>query len=481
MFTKNFYPTPDDVIQKMLVGIKPYGRVFLEPHGGKGNIIDYVKKLGGKVLTCELNEDLATIAANKADSFLKHNFFDVTSDEVSHVDYIIMNPPFENADQHISHAWEIAPEGCQIISLCNSESLEREVWRNKKALKALVDDHGNSEHLGSVFDKSERKTGVEVSLINLFKPQTGENEFTGYFDLAEEYEHHENGVMKHDSIQEIVSRYVGAVRMFDDVMKINQEINGVIDPISNGLGITFGAYRSSARYISSMSKDEFKKELQKSAWKTVFDKLNIKHRVVKSVLDRMNKFVEKQSNVPFTKNNIYKMIEIIMGTSEETMIKTIVEVFDKITFHSEKNKYIAETWKTNSEYIVNKKFILGGADIAKDYSGGVRASYRGDCYFLDDLTKALCYITGTNYNEMDDWWSWFSKNRKGDTIVEFGEWYDFNFFEIKIFKKMSIHVKFKDDQVWELFNKTAAKEKGFQLAEKFTGDFRAKSKNVTKV
>ena len=62
---KDLYPTPIEVIQMM--GLNVSGEVILEPHGGKGDIIDYCKEHGAKdILFCEINEDLATISRTKA-------------------------------------------------------------------------------------------------------------------------------------------------------------------------------------------------------------------------------------------------------------------------------------------------------------------------------------------------------------------------------------------------------------------------------
>jgi hypothetical protein len=75
---------------------------------------------------------------------------------------IIMNPPFSNADKHIIHAWEIAPEGCEIVSLCNYETIAKE-YRYEK-LGRLIKTYGNSYNLGDCFTQAERKTGVEIGL-----------------------------------------------------------------------------------------------------------------------------------------------------------------------------------------------------------------------------------------------------------------------------------------------------------------------------
>ena len=43
-------------------------------------------------------------------------------------------------------------------------------------------------------------------------------EFDGYFEMQEDEERQENGIMTYNSIQEVVSRYVGAVKMFDSII-----------------------------------------------------------------------------------------------------------------------------------------------------------------------------------------------------------------------------------------------------------------------
>ena len=47
----------------------------------------------------------------------------------------------------------------------------------------------------------------------------------------------------------------------------------------------------------------------------------------------------------------------------------------------------------------------------------------------------------------------------------FGEWFDFGFFTVKGFKKGTGHFKFKDRDVWALFNQRIARIKGFPLPE----------------
>ena len=150
MFSPDFYPTPSSVIFQMCYGLELNGRIILEPSAGKGNIVDYLQLYGANVLACEKDPDLATIVATKC-RLLHTDFLEVTPEEISHIDCIIMNPPFSADEKHILHAWNIAPEGCEIIALCNYQTLENRWNRSREQLSDIVKNFGNSENLGEVF------------------------------------------------------------------------------------------------------------------------------------------------------------------------------------------------------------------------------------------------------------------------------------------------------------------------------------------
>jgi predicted RNA methylase len=299
MFGKDFYPTPDNVIELMLANTDVTEKVILEPSAGKGNIVDFLQMCNAKeVLACEINDDLRMIVAGKC-NIVAANFFDLKAEHISHIDMIVMNPPFSADEQHILHAWEIAPGGCEIISLCNSETLKNRYSRDRALLRELIQLNGSSEEIHSFFAEAERQTHVEISIVRLFKPATGEMEFDGYFEMEEETNIQENGIMTWNSIQEVVSRYVGAVKMFDDVINASNTINGLIEPISSGLGIHFGAYTGNhGNQYNVITRDVFKKALQKSAWRSVFHKFNMNKYVTQKLMGDINKFVEQQTAVP---------------------------------------------------------------------------------------------------------------------------------------------------------------------------------------
>lgn len=101
IFNRDFYPTPVEVIEKMLIGVDIGGKIILEPSAGSGNIVDYLNNRGAKkVIACETVEKLRRILGGKCD-IIADDFLTVTSEQISHIDLIVMNPPF-SADENIS-------------------------------------------------------------------------------------------------------------------------------------------------------------------------------------------------------------------------------------------------------------------------------------------------------------------------------------------------------------------------------------------
>src|SRR5690606_7561972 len=77
---------------------------------------------------------------------------------------------------------------------------------------------------------------------------------------------------------------------------------------------------------------------------------------------------------------------------------------------------------------------------------------------IADLEKALCYISGENYENITT--VYHAADDK-----EFGSWEESHFFRFKGFKKGTMHFEFKDDVLWAKFNQRVAKLKGYPLYE----------------
>lgn len=494
MFNPDFYPTPKEVIFEMLENVSIENKTVLEPSAGKGDIIDELYNLGAKnVLFCENNEDLQKISKTKG-TFLKDDFLTVKSEDISHIDLIVMNPPFTADEKHISHAYNIAPNGCTIIALCNAQTIENPYSMSRKELKSIIDLHGSFKNIKDCFSNSERKTGVEIGLIKILKPGASySTEFEGFF-LEDEEEPEGDGIMSYNVVRDLVNRYVESIKIFDRQLEEAKKMNALTSgyfSVEIGLSIT--------DKNAPITRAEFKKQMQKSGWKFIFEKMNLQKHTTTQLRSDINKFVEEQTEVPFNMRNIYKMLQLVVATTGQRMDKAIEEVFDKVTTHYHENRFNVEGWKTNSHYLINQKFILPYI-VEVGWRGGISTK---NSSIIEDFLKAICYITGDNYdnkislsafinnrykvkiddNYIDNYNSTFDEYHKAalyrdnlinkgknaiieDSKVEWGEWINWTYFKIKCFKKGTIHFEFLDRELWGRFNQRVAKIKGFPLYEK---------------
>lgn len=453
MFNSEFFPTPRHVLDMMEVDC--YGKVCADFSAGKGDIVDYLKEHGAsRVVACEINEDLCKILAPKCE-LIGRDFFQIEAAQVSHIQAIYINPPFSNADKHIMHAWKVAPEGCEITALCNWETLDNKYSSGRKELGELINTYGCKRNLGSCFSTAERKTDVEVGLVKLFKPAVSSDfDFDGFF-LNDDEERGEDGIMSYNEIRAIVNSYVAAVKCFDKCRDAMVEMNRCTSNFGFSQNFSF-----TVEYNQTVcTKEDFARHMQMKAWKYIFNKVNIEKYVTQGVMADINAFINSRLNYPFTLRNVYKMLEIIVGTRASIMNRAIVEAVDNFTKHTHENRYGVEGWKTNEAHLLNKKFITGWISTLS-YSGGLelRTYQCRSTDYVIDLMKALCFITATDFDSIKPAFEW--RNMKANT------WYDWGFFEFKVFKKGTGHFKFKDEKVWENLNRTYAKIKGQVLPEK---------------
>jgi hypothetical protein len=472
LFNADFYPTPVHVIDMMLAAEILEGKQVLEPSAGRGDIVDYCAGAGAMVSACEIEPDLQTILFGKC-RVIAPDFLTLTSDQISHIDLIIMNPPFSADEKHINHAFDIAPPGCKIIALCNFETLNNRYSSSRRRLSSLVNEYGSYENLGDCFSDADRKTGVSIGLVKILKPGGSyETEFEGFFMGEEVEEAQLNGLMPYNFVRDVVNRYVAAVKLYDEQLAVGLKMNALLDNFYKS-DLSFSCTSKGQPVL----RNDFKKDLQKKAWNFIIAKMKMEKYTTKGLKEDLNKFVEKQHSVPFTMQNIYHMLQLIIGTHADRMGKALLEVFDKLTQHYDDNRYNVEGWKTNSHYLINEKFIMPYLTRV-DYDGNMQIGYYSDsrAELIDDMNKALCWLLGENFDEIGTLYSFFHRQKPKDPhktgyqrdqyyTYEFNTWYDFAFFSFKGFKKGTMHFKFKDKEVWGRFNQKIAQLKGYPLYE----------------
>lgn len=456
MFNADFFPTPAEVAADMLDCLDLRGKIVLEPSAGSGNLIQACLERGAQeILWCEQEPKLQNILKPMGTK-LKDDFLQVEAADISHIDLIVMNPPFSADEKHILHAFSIAPPGCQIVSLCNWHTIDGRHWGRQLELAKVIEAYGSSENLGECFTDAERSTRIEIGLVRLTKLNTNkEEQWEGFFMGNDDIEAQGQGIIPYRRSRDIVNRYVEACKLFDKQLLVGQQMHNVLDGFFGkdlGLQVTVEG--------APVSRNRFRKDLQKAAWKHVFDEFLPAQMATSQLRSDINVFVEKQSCIPFTERNLFRMLQIVAGTQEQRIDKAIEQAVDALTKHTKENRFGLEGWVTNNGYMLSQKFIKPYMAELSWSGNGIRLHNYGSAFDeIQDLIKALCYITGKNYVFMGQ------PSRTADGTFWPGEWYDWGFFTFKVFKKGTVHFKFKNKDDWAMLNQRYAKIKGQTLPE----------------
>jgi hypothetical protein len=460
ILTADFYPTPPEVAALMLDPLDLRGRVVLEPSAGSGNLVrECLARGAAEVLCCEPEPELRAILAAIAGSrLIAANWLTVTAEQVSHVNAIVMNPPFSADEAHILHAWAIAPPGCEIVALCNWNTISGHYRGLQLQLAKLIEAYGSSECLGECFNTAERPTRVSVGLVRLTKPgaRPGADEFDGFFLGADDIEAQGHGLIPYRRSRDIVNRYVEACRIYDEQVAAGVRLQSVLDGFFGkdlGLQVTIEG--------QAVTRNRFRKDLQKQAWQHVFAEFLPQGMATSQLAKDINRFVEQQSRIPFTERNIYRMLQIVAGTQEQRIDRAVEEAIDSLTRYTKENRYGVEGWATNSGYMLNQRFIRPSmAELAYNDPRKVRLqTYGGQWDEIQDLIKALCFITGRAIEEVR------TPERIGENQYWPGDWYEWGFFLFRPYKKGTVHFEFKDREVWATLNARYARIKGQVLPE----------------
>jgi predicted RNA methylase len=473
LFAPDFYPTPPEVAALMLDPLDLRGKTVLEPSAGSGNLVrECLARGAAEVLWCEKEPQLRSIVngipGHHLGGCLHEDFLQVQSADVSHIDLIVMNPPFSADEAHILHAWEIAPPGCEIVALCNwntvcDEYVHRLTQRGptglKKQLAHLISAYGDRESLGNCFTTAERPTRVSVGMVRLRKPGqrvSTADEFDGFFLGPDDIEAQGEGLIPYRRSRDIVNRYVEACRIYDEQVEAATRLHGVLDGFFGkelGLQVTVEG--------APVTRNRFRKDLQKAAWTHVFAEFLPAQMATSNLQKDINAFVEQQSKIPFTERNIYRMLQIVAGTQDQRVDRAVEGAIDSLTKHTAENRWGVEGWVTNSGYMLNRRFIRSYmAERTYNNRGVNLKTYGSQSDEIRDLIKALCFITGRAYGEVGQ-----PEKPSGDGIFWPGEWYAWGFFRFKAHLKGTVHFEFLDEEVWAAVNARYARIKGQVLPE----------------
>lgn len=118
-----------------------------------------------------------------------------------------------------------------------------------------------------------------------------------------------------------------------------------------------------------------------------------------SVLESFREKMAQQGNIAINKQNIEAFLATIMQNSGNILEESIVSTFEYLTKYHKENRYEPEGWAHNETYMVGKKFVLPYIMEIQPWNDTFSKLHRyGRVSALEDIDKALCYLTGTSYD-----------------------------------------------------------------------------------
>jgi hypothetical protein len=486
---KSFYPTPEKLIHKMINKInRPCSDIkfILEPSAGGGAIINSL--LHSKfdsyttVISAIEKDDYLRSELNRLSTFKQHSAYKVIdSDFLTYhgydkFDLIIMNPPFENGEYHLQKAIDISFD-TEIICLLNAETILNPFSNHRKALiDQLTKLNADYEYISNSFIDSDRQTNVEVVIVHIDIHNSYESLLTDCTDQAK--------VVKEDiSIENETSELITNNHIEALVQSYHYTINIGLDTIRH----YFKNYSKTQKYMKlnilqfdgakqydSTNNENFNRQInenindfliqvRKDYWHKVLDLPDVKKRMTEDRRNQFFKDIQEQSYMELTVNNIKSFILSLIGSYEDILIEAVTKLFDKFTqkYHwheeSDQNRYLFDGWKTNEAFYVNDRVIFPmygsyGHPFISYNKWSLHYSIEAE---LNDIDIVMNYFSGIgNYVSIADALKQAFISSKTRKIKS-------TFFEISVFKKRTIHLRFLDEDIRRRFNIVACKGKSF--------------------
>lgn len=193
---EQFYPTPDDIVQKYIIDTLKKEQftanpLVLEPSAGRGNIADAIRDAypSARIDVCEINPLRREILELKnynvvGDDFMKYGATrdeskgkNVLNDSVKNkYDFIVMNPPYNSGMdiRHVKRAFELLKPTGMIIAIISEGSAFSETRKDSVAFDLWLKDSGvvSKEYIDNktYSNMLDRPIAIGIGVITIRKP-----------------------------------------------------------------------------------------------------------------------------------------------------------------------------------------------------------------------------------------------------------------------------------------------------------------------
>ncbi len=480
MFKDNadFYPTPSNLIDKMLSGIDfTLVQTILEPSAGKGDIVDavankfkhvtYNRNYTGDVDTIEINESLQHILRGK-DYRVVHNDF-LTYDTYKRYDLIVMNPPFSEGDKHLLKAIDMQSEGGKIVCLLNAETLKNPYSSTRKdLLNKLEQYNADIKYIKDAFVDSERKTNVEIALIRIDIPKIEYSsvildELKREEQYKTQYTTNNTNIINADFIKGIVERYNFEVKAG---LKLIEEYEALKPYMLNSFKDDYNknpVLELKLHYADDSNcnlANSYIKQIRQKYWSALFTSNEFMGLFTTNLRQKYYNKVSELKDYDFSLYNVYTIKiqlnkEMVQGV-EDTILDLFEEFSNKYHWYDETsgNIHYYNGWKTNKAWTINKKIIIPLSGF-HDW-GGFRSTYYDVINKLSDIEKVFNYLDNGLTDDVDMKTQLELAEKRGQTKK-----IPLKYFMVTFYKKGTTHIEFTNLEILHKFNLFGSQKKGW--------------------
>ena len=389
---------------------------------------------------------------------------------------ILMNPPFADGDAHLLKAIELQQrDGGLIRCLLNAETLLNPYTNRRKVLADKLKELGASvEYIDGGFSDAERSTDVTVALIRIDIPEVKRKSviyerMQKAAELEDIPEANVTDMSVTDFMEQIVTRYNVEV---DAGLALIREYKAMRPYLKTDFDEerTFGATLTlcagnpnEASPGSTPSVNAFLRLVRAKYWRALFSNKEFTGKLTSNLQTKYRNMVEELQHYDFTLFNIQQIAAQMEEEMGRGIQETIVALFDRMTAeHSwypecAKNIHYYNGWKTNKVHKINSKVILPVNGMFSSYSWekdtfNIREAYNT----ISDIEKVFDYLDGGKTEPVNLEWVLNLACDGGQTRK-----IPCKYFYVDLFKKGTMHIKFRDQELVDKFNIYCCRKKNW--------------------
>ena len=392
-------------------------------------------------------------------------------------------------------AIEIAKKtGSKIICLLNAETI-RNPYSNKRKLltNTLEKYNAEIEFVQNAFSNAERKTDVEVAIIRVEIPTP----FKEKSRIWEELETNDIEINDTDFSGEMVSAddpLRMAVNLHKRELQAGKKLIEEYLALKPYLSSSFEnedtpSYMRKCLLTLSSGKNgldwnEYLYSLRYKYWHQLLHNPAFMKNLTSNLREEYYSMISEFANKDFSLKNIYDVKMDLISRTAKGIEDKIVDMFKQLSYKNSMeaagNVHYFNGWKSNSAFKINKKVVI---PYVAAYSWGridfYHYSDRNVYKILDDLEKCLAflqigeseYIYDIDLNNQLKVYQEQQVTRK----------MQFRYFDVEVFKKGTMHIKFRDMELLKRFNIYGCQHKGWlppAYGKKSYKDMNAEEKHV---